>query len=131
MKIAIIGYGKMGHIIEQVALQRGHTIVSIIDIHNQDDLLSDAFRSADVAIEFTTPATAYSNYQRCFEAGVPVVTGTTGWLNRLDEIKKQCEEGGKTLFYASNFSIGVNIFFAVNRFLFVFFCLWGFHKIVN
>jgi len=117
MKIAIIGYGKMGHIIEQVALQRGHSIVSTIDIDNQDDFLSDAFHSADVAIEFTSPSTAFDNYQRCFAAGVPVVSGTTGWTSRLEEIKRQCEEEGKTFFYASNFSIGVNIFFAVNRYL--------------
>jgi len=117
MKIAIIGYGKMGHIIEQIALQRGHSIVSTIDIHNQDDFLSDAFCSADVAIEFTTPSTAYDNYQRCFAAAIPVVSGTTGWTSRLKEIKRQCEEEGKTFFYASNFSIGVNIFFAVNRYL--------------
>jgi len=117
MKIAIIGYGKMGHIIEQIAIQRGHTIASTIDINNQDDFLSDAFRSADVAIEFTSPATAFDNYQRCFAAGIPVVSGTTGWTSRLGEIKRQCEEEGKTFFYASNFSIGVNIFFAVNRHL--------------
>jgi len=117
MKIALIGYGKMGRIIEQIALQRGHTIVAAIDINNQDDIHSEAFLSADVAIEFTTPATAYDNYQRCFAAGIPVVTGTTGWTKRIGEIKKQCEEEGKTFFYASNFSIGVNILFAVNRFL--------------
>jgi len=117
MKIAIIGYGKMGHIIEQIALQRGHSIVSTIDINNQDDFASEAFRSADVAIEFTSPSTAYENYQRCFAADIPVVSGTTGWTSRLGEIKQQCEEEGKTFFYASNFSIGVNIFFAASRLL--------------
>ena len=117
MKIALIGYGKMGLIIEQIALQRGHTIVSAIDIHNQDDFNSDAFRSADVAIEFTIPSCAYANFQRCFAADIPVVSGTTGWTSRLGEIRKQCEEEGKTFFYASNFSIGVNIFFAVNNYL--------------
>ena len=117
MKIALVGYGKMGHIIEQIALQRGHTIVAAIDINNHDDFESEAFRSADVAIEFTTPATAFDNYQKCFAAGIPVVSGTTGWLDRLVEIKRQCEKDGKTLFYASNFSIGVNIFFAVNKYL--------------
>ena len=115
MKIAIIGYGKMGRIIEQIAIQRGHTIVSTIDIDNPDEFLSDAFRTADVAIEFSTPSVAFDNYQQCFAAGIPVVSGTTGWIHRMDEIKKQCEEDGKTFFYASNFSIGVNIFFAVNR----------------
>lgn len=117
MKIALIGYGKMGKTIEQIALKRGHEIVSIIDINNSEDMRSDAFKSADVAIEFTTPATAFANYQACFDAGVPVVSGTTGWLDRLDEIKERCAKEGKTFFYASNFSIGVNIFFAVNRYL--------------
>ena len=117
MKIALIGYGKMGHIIEQIAIQRGHTIVSAIDINNTDDFNSVAFRTADVAIEFTTPATAFDNYQKCFAAGVPVVSGTTGWTERLGDIKRQCADEGKTFFYASNFSIGVNIFFAVNKYL--------------
>ena len=117
MKIALIGYGKMGHIIEQIAIQRGHTIVSAIDINNMEDFNSDEFRSANVAIEFTTPATAFDNYQKCFAADVAVVSGTTGWTERIGEIKKQCAEEGKTFFYASNFSIGVNIFFAVNKYL--------------
>ena len=117
MKIALIGYGKMGKTIEQIALQRGHQIVSIIDINNTADFESEAFRSADVAIEFTTPATALGNYMRCFAANVPVVSGTTGWLQHLDEVKAKCEQEGKTFFYASNFSVGVNIFFALNRYL--------------
>ena len=117
MKIALIGYGKMGKTIEQIALQRGHQIVSIIDINNTADFDSEAFRSADVAIEFTTPATALNNYLRCFAANVPVVSGTTGWLDHLDEVKAKCEQEGKTFFYASNFSVGVNIFFALNRYL--------------
>ena len=117
MKIALIGYGKMGKTIEQIALQRGHQIVSIIDINNTTDFDSEAFRSADVAIEFTTPATALNNYMRCFAANVPVVSGTTGWLDHLDEVKAKCEQEGKTFFYASNFSVGVNIFFALNRYL--------------
>ena len=117
MKIALIGYGKMGKTIEQIALQRGHQIVSIIDINNTADFDSEAFRSADVAIEFTTPATALGNSMRCFEANVPVVSGTTGWLSHLDEVKAKCEQEGKTFFYASNFSVGVNIFFALNRYL--------------
>ena len=117
MKIALIGYGKMGKTIEQIARQRGHQIVSIIDINNTADFDSEAFRSADVAIEFTTPATALGKYMRCFEANVPVVAGTTGWLSHLDEVKAKCEQEGKTFFYASNFSVGVNIFFALNRYL--------------
>lgn len=117
MKIALIGYGKMGKTIEQIAIRRGHQIVSIIDINNAADMDSEAFRSADVAIEFTTPATAFGNYMKCFEADVPVVSGTTGWLDRIGEIKEKCANEGKTFFYASNFSIGVNIFFALNKYL--------------
>ena len=117
MKIALIGYGRMGKEIEQIALSRGHSIVSIIDENNISDFESPAFRSADVAIEFTTPASAINNFRKCFEAHVPVVAGTTGWLEHMSEIKKACESGGQTFFYASNYSIGVNIFFAVNKYL--------------
>ena len=117
MKIALIGYGKMGKTIEQIALNRGHQIVSIVDINNPEEFQSANFKSADVAIEFTTPATAFDNYMKSFAAGVPVVSGTTGWLDRIGEIKEKCEEEGKTFFYASNFSIGVNIFFALNKYL--------------
>ena len=117
MKIALVGYGKMGKTIEQIARDRGHEIVSIIDVNNPEDFESEAFKQADVAIEFTTPATAFDDYMKCFAAGVPVVSGTTGWLNRLDEVKRMCAEEGKTFFYASNFSIGVNIFFALNKYL--------------
>lgn len=117
MKIAIIGYGKMGHIIERIARERGHEIVSIIDSDNQDDFNSDAFKSADVAIEFSMPSAAMNNYAKCFAAGVPVVAGTTGWLEHLNEIKEACADGKQTFFYASNFSIGVNIFFALNKYL--------------
>lgn len=117
MKIALVGYGKMGKTIEQIAHNRGHEIVSIIDINNAEDFESEAFKSADVAIEFTTPATAYGNYLKCFAANVPIVSGTTGWLEHMDEVKRLCREEGKTFFYASNFSIGVNIFFALNKYL--------------
>lgn len=117
MKIALIGYGKMGKTIEQIAVSRGHEIVSIVDINNPEEIHSDNFKSADVAIEFTIPASAFNNYMNCFAAGVPVVSGTTGWLDRIDEIKEKCEKEGKTFFYASNFSIGVNIFFALNKYL--------------
>ena len=117
MKIALVGYGKMGKTIEQIARNRGHEIVSIIDVNNPGDFESEAFKQSDVAIEFTTPATAFDNYMKCFAAGVPVVSGTTGWLSRLDEVKRMCAEEGKTFFYASNFSIGVNIFFALNKYL--------------
>lgn len=117
MKIALIGYGKMGKTIEQIALNRGHQIVSIVDINNPEEFQSANFKSADVAIEFTTPATAFDNYMKSFATGVPVVSGTTGWLDRIGEIKEKCEKEGKTFFYASNFSIGVNIFFALNKYL--------------
>ena len=116
MKIALIGYGKMGKEIEKIAIGRGHEIVSIIDINNPDDFHSEAFKSAAVAIEFTAPSVALENYRKCFAVGMPIVAGTTGWLDHLPEIKEACANG-KTFFYASNFSIGVNIFFAVNQYL--------------
>ncbi len=118
MKIALIGYGKMGHMIEQIALDRGHDVVCRIDIDNQQDFQSEAFRTADVAIEFTAPAVAYGNIQRCFEAGVKVVSGSTGWMSaHAEEVQRQCREEGRTLFWSSNFSVGVYIFGAVNRYL--------------
>lgn len=118
MKIALIGYGKMGHMIEQIALERGHEIVSIIDIDNREDFASEAFRSADVAIEFTTPQTAYDNYLQAFAAGVKVVSGSTGWIpEHGEEVRRLCREEGHTLFWSSNFSLGVAIFGAVNRYL--------------
>jgi len=117
MKIALIGYGKMGQTIERIALERGHEIVSKIDIDNPDDFDSDAFKSADVAIEFTAPHVALSNYRRAFAAGVAVVSGTTGWTDALPELKKEIEAGGNTLFWSSNFSLGVNVFMAVNKYL--------------
>lgn len=118
MKIALIGYGKMGKMIEQIAISRGHEIVSVIDIDNQEDFNSDAFKSADVAIEFTAPHVAYSNYLKAWAAGVKVVSGSTGWLKEHgDDVRKACEEEGKTLFWASNFSVGVAIFSAVSKYL--------------
>ena len=118
MKIALIGYGKMGHMIEQIALERGHEIVSIIDVDNIEDFDSPAFASADVAIEFTNPMAAFANYQRAFAHNVKVVSGSTGWMqDHKAEVERMCTEGGQTLFWASNFSIGVAIFSAVNRYL--------------
>lgn len=118
MKIALVGYGKMGHMIEQIALQRGHEIVSIIDIDNVQDFESDAFRSAEAVIEFTAPSAAYSNVMRCFAAGRKVVSGSTGWLaDHEEEIKRLCREEGKTLLWSSNFSLGVAIFSAINKYL--------------
>lgn len=105
----------MGHIIERIARERGHEIVSIIDVDNQSDFDSDAFRSADVAIEFTTPATAIDNYRRAFAAGVPVVSGSTGWTARWDEVKELVDDEDASFFWTSNFSVGVNIFFELSR----------------
>ena len=118
MKIALIGYGKMGKELEKAALSRGHEIVCIIDVDNQEDFESEAFKSADVAIEFTNPMVAYSNYMKAFKAGVKLVSGSTGWMaEHGEEIKKLCTEGGKTLFWSSNFSLGVAIFSSVNKYL--------------
>lgn len=118
MKIALIGYGKMGHMIEQIALQRGHNIVCKIDIDNPDDFDSPAFASADVAIEFTNPTAAYDNFLRAFKHNVKVVSGSTGWMqDHKEDVERLCREGGQTLFWANNFSVGVAIFSAVNRYL--------------
>lgn len=107
----------MGKTIERIAIERGHKIVSVIDVDNIDDFDSEAFKSADVAIEFTAPAVALSNYRRAFASGVAVVSGTTGWTEELPALKKEIEAGGSTLFWSSNFSIGVNIFMAMNKHL--------------
>ncbi len=117
MKIALIGYGKMGKVIERIASERGHEIVSKIDVDNLADFDSDAFKSADVAIEFTAPHVALSNIRSAFKSNVPVVCGTTGWTDALPELKKEIEANGKTLFWSSNYSLGVNIFMAVNKYL--------------
>ena len=118
MKIALIGYGKMGRMIEQIALSRGHEIVSIIDIDNPQDFDSEAFRSADVAIEFTAPHVAYDNYLKAFKHHIKVVSGSTGWLEEHgDDVRRMCREEGQTLFWSSNFSLGVAIFSAVNKYL--------------
>lgn len=108
----------MGRMIEQVALNRGHEVVCRIDVDNQEDFESAAFRTADVAIEFTAPSVAYGNIQKAFAAGVKVVSGSTGWFSAHEaELRHQCDEDGKTLFWASNFSVGVAVFAAVNRYL--------------
>lgn len=109
----------MGHMIEEIARSRGHEIVAIIDVNNQSDFQSDAFRSAEVAIEFTTPDAAYGNVKRCFEAGCKVVSGSTGcWYSAHEqEMRRLCQEEGKTLLWSSNFSLGVAIFSAVNKYL--------------
>lgn len=118
MKIALIGYGKMGHMIEQIAIARGHEIVCKIDVDNQADFDSPAFASADVAIEFTNPTAAYGNYLKAFAHNVKVVSGSTGWMkDHKADVEALTKDGKQTLFWASNFSIGVAIFSAVNRYL--------------
>ncbi len=118
MKIALIGYGKMGHMIEEIARERGHEIVSIIDIDNPEDFESEAFASADVAIEFTAPKAAYGNVMKAFSKNVKVVSGSTGWIeSHREEMQRLCAEEGKTLFWASNFSVGMAIFQALNSYL--------------
>lgn len=118
MKFALIGYGKMGRMIEKIALERGHEIVCVIDIDNPQDFDSDAFRSADVAIEFTNPTAAYGNYLKAWAQGVKVVSGSTGWrTDHETDVRRACEQEGHTLFWASNFSLGVAIFSAVNKYL--------------
>lgn len=115
MKIALIGYGKMGHAIEEIALQRGHEIVLKISIENIEDNTIENIQKADVAIEFTSPEIAFDNVIKCLDAGIPVVSGSTGWLQRFDEAKKYCTDRNGALLYASNFSVGVNVFFAINK----------------
>lgn len=115
MKIALIGYGKMGHILEQIALKRGHEIVARIDKDNLEDFDSAAFCSADAAIEFTTPATAEANIRRAWQHNIPVVAGTTGW--DAASLMQEAERVGQVLVWKSNFSIGVNVFFDLNEHL--------------
>ena len=115
MNIALLGYGKMGKIIEKIASDRKHNIVLKIDHDNQHELTAENLRKADAVIEFTTPASVLSNIQHCFDAGVPVVVGTTGWYEHLEQVKQNCVDSGSTLLYASNFSVGVNIFFHINK----------------
>ena len=117
MNIAIIGYGKMGHEIEKICRERGHNIVCTIDVGEESKFDSEEFKNADIAIEFSAPESALNNYKRAFAGNVPVVSGTTGWLDNIDEVKQACEKDGQTFFYASNFSLGVNILFAVNKYL--------------
>jgi len=117
MNIALIGYGKMGHAIEQIALQNGHEVVLKITIDNTEEMTQENLAKADVGIEFTGPESAVDNLKKCFEAGVPVVCGSTGWLGKWEEIKNYCNEKQGALVYASNYSIGVNLFFELNSYL--------------
>jgi 4-hydroxy-tetrahydrodipicolinate reductase len=117
MKIALLGYGKMGKIIEKIAIDRKHEIVLKIGRENQHELTAENLQKADVAIEFSTPGTALSNIEQCTLAGTPVVVGTTGWHNNIEAVKEQCEKNNGSLIHATNFSVGVNIFFHLNKVL--------------
>ncbi len=117
MKIALLGYGKMGKEIEKIAIERSHEIVLKVDINNLNDLTKENLQKADAVIDFSTPASAYQNIMECFHAQVPIVSGTTGWLEKYDEVVEKCKNDGHTFFYASNYSIGVNIFFKLNEYL--------------
>ena len=115
MKIALIGYGKMGKAIEEIAVSKGHEIVLKIDLSNTSDFTKENIQKANVAIEFTGPETAFENISKCIQWGVPVISGSTGWLDHFEKAKKLCEEKKGCLIYASNFSIGVNLFFEINK----------------
>ena len=115
MRIVLIGYGKMGKEIERIAMERGHQIVSKIDIENPDDLISLTNKEVDVAIEFSNPISAFSNIMKCIEKQIPIVCGTTGWLEKKAEVEKATQSFDSTFFYASNYSIGVNLFFKLNK----------------
>ncbi len=115
MKIALLGYGKMGHAIEEIASKKGHQIVLRITDKNLQDLSIENIKKADVAIEFTNPESAVSNILFCLENNVPVISGTTGWLSKLKNVEEKCKEVKGSFLYASNFSIGVNIFFELNK----------------
>ena len=115
MNIALIGYGRMGKEIEKIAIDRGHKIGLIIDVDNSEDLTTENLKGVDVAIEFTIPSSAVSNYKTCLSSGVPVVSGTTGWLAQWKEITEFCNKNDTAFFYASNFSLGVNLFFELNK----------------
>ena len=117
MRIALLGYGKMGQTIEKIAIERGHTISHAINIDNVQDISLVTAATTDVAIEFTEPTSAVANIKHCLKNGVPIVCGTTGWLYKLEEIKTLCQDQNGSFFYASNYSIGVNIFFRLNEIL--------------
>ena len=117
MRIALIGYGKMGKTIERIAIERGHTISAIIDVHNKDDIKKLNGSVADVAIEFSQPESAFLNISHCIENNLPIVSGTTGWLKKKPVLDEICRQNNGSFFYASNYSIGVNIFFHLNKVL--------------
>jgi len=115
MNIALIGYGKMGKAIEKIAKERGHVITAKLDVSNKNELHSKGFLNSDVAIEFTRPESALDNILHCCRSKVPVVVGTTGWLDHIDKVKAECKLNDSAVFYASNYSIGMNITFALNK----------------
>jgi len=117
MKIALIGYGKMGKEVEKIALLRNHNIVKIIDFENSFELAKLSNSEVDVAIEFTTPLTCVANMLTCFDINLPIVCGTTAWHDKLDMVSARCVEHKQSLFYSSNFSLGVNLFYAVNEYV--------------
>lgn len=117
MKIVLFGYGKMGKLIEQFALQRGHEIHLIVDENNRSNLTVSDLSGADMAVDFSIPEGAISNISLCFEAGLPIVVGTTGWYDHLDDIRQSCEYGNNSMLYGSNFSVGVNVLFHINKLL--------------
>ena len=117
MRTAIIGYGKMGREIEKILLERGHEIALVIDADNRADLDAAHLADIDVSIEFTTPETAYDNIRCCLMHGIPVVSGTTGWTERLEELQQLCRARNGAMFYASTYSLGVNLMFRLNRLL--------------
>ena len=117
MKLALIGYGKMGKAVAEAAKERGHEVILIIDVDNKSEFRPENIKKADVVLEFTTPSSAYENILKCIEAGVPVVSGTTGWTDKLPEIKEKVIREGGSFFYSPNFSLGVNIMFKLNEYL--------------
>ena len=117
MKIALLGYGKMGKEIESIALQRGHTIVLKVDENNSTTFTNEDLKKADVAIEFSTPQTVSANIKKCFDAQVPIIVGTTGWYEEFKMIQELCLQKNGALFHATNFSLGVNLFFKLNTYL--------------
>lgn len=117
MKIVILGYGKMGQLIEKFAMKRGHEIFLIADKDNRESISASDISGADVAIDFSEPTAALDNIHLCFEADLPIVVGTTGWYDYLDEVKSICLDENRTMLYGSNFSIGVNVFFHINKLL--------------
>jgi 4-hydroxy-tetrahydrodipicolinate reductase len=117
LKIALLGYGKMGKAVEKIALSKNHEIVYKVDLQNAYDFMPISLENVDVAIDFSMPSSAVDNILKCFEAKVPIVVGTTGWYDQFDFIKEKCLSDGQSMVYSSNFSVGVNIFFKLNRLL--------------